>query len=177
MDLVEVGEFAPIGQMALNNGTEVDHSFLTSHQVLALRMARMLGVDLVSMETRFYYPPVIVLGFGAGITMATCDHLKRNYPTMPLMAADLSGGMDIEKRCLAMDYLGNAFDSIWILWSSIRSATDILNFLRNRDYQSSKKTWLYLNGLGCEQRQDWLQIGCVLIDQLWDRKPLGDVVG
>lgn len=142
-------------------------------QWLALRMARAVGVSLVEIASAYDGNTLVVLGSGAGITMAACDHLVRCYPGLGIMAADLPGSMGLTQRVVAMDYLGAAFPSVWLLWSGLADAAWYARALRRRAHHSLF-TWLYLRGLGSERAGVWNGMNVHLIDDLWSRRPLGD---
>lgn len=143
---------------------------------IALEVARRNGVNPVQIK-KSTQADLMVCGLGAGITMATCDHLASCYPWMGLWCVDLPGSIGIEKRVETLDYLGSAFPSLWILWCSLRGVGDYIDALAERNYQPCGATWLYIRGLGEKNNTRNLR-GFRVLQKLWVPDPLDkDKVG
>lgn len=146
---------------------------MDDHQRLALRVLARIGVDLVGYADAVgAAPTLVVLGFGAGITMAACDHLRYVYPDAGILAADLPGSLGFERRVQALDYAGTAFPTLWLLWASLRPADAYAAALHERGFHARRGTWVYVGG--SEGKNCWAGLGCQLVEELWGYEPMGN---
>ena len=116
----------------------------------------------------------MITGFGAGIVMAFADWMEQRYSAMPLLVAEMSGVMSFDSRVTVMDYLSATFPTIFLLWSSLRTADDYIIALEARGWQP-RCSFVYLRGMGEENKTRWVSAGCKMIDNLWIKFPIGEL--
>lgn len=142
--------------------------------IIALKVAKQQGVKLEPYQD--FTDGVAVIGFGAGITMAFADHLRKCYLGIPLLVSDMPGSLSLEQRCLAIDYIACEFPTALLAWNGLRSGADYPKFLKERRDFSSRWLWVYTQGEDNDNaRSAWLACGARLLDSLWQDAPLGNL--
>lgn len=138
---------------------------------MALRICRQHGVEPVK-----WHPGRTVLfvtGLGAGLVMATVDHLHRCYPTLGIWACGLPGGLGFEARIVCLDWLGSVFPCLFLMASSITDGAAYPNALLDRGFEPFQ-LWVYGTHLDCSKESitAWRKVGAVLVQSLWRDAPL-----
>lgn len=152
-----------------------EHPWRTNCQVtMTLKMAEQQGLRLESYQD--FRDGLVIAGFGAGITLAFADHMRLCYPGMPLLVGDMPGGMSVEQRCIALDYIACEFPTVLLAWNGLRSGAEYPRYLRQcRDF-SVRCLWVYTQGEDNEAaRSEWESCGAMLITSLWQGAPLGSL--
>lgn len=143
-------------------------------QKLAIAMVARNGVYPVPYQQDGY--GLIVLSIGAGMALAVADYLLRCYPGLPLSVADMPGFIGFESRCLTIDYIGQAFPTLLIMWNSIRSGRAYPTFLKEKRGFHARCMWVYDMGIDMElSRSDWVGLGAQLITNIWQDSPIGNL--
>lgn len=141
----------------------------------SLAMARAAGADLVRIGSEKPSSTVVVLCWGSGLLMATCDHLVRAYPDLGILGADLPLGLGVHQRVVIIDYLATVWPTYLVVWAAGIPAVEYLRGLQARRLKVHRG-WLSLKPESPpEQMLEWAKLGFVRVWDPWAPKPLIDV--
>lgn len=145
------------------------------NRTLALAACRALGVAPVLLQDE--PADLAVVGLGSGIVMAACDSLRSQYDGLRLLAVDLPGGIGMDRRVMALDYLANAFPTLALLYASLTDACAWPDALAQRGFQVRPECplWVVVRGdRAIEAAQAWRQMGATTLYSPWQAHLLGN---
>ena len=130
------------------------------------RVLTNFGVELVPITMGAY--PLVITGLGSGICMAFADYLV-GVSDAAILMSELPGRLGVEKRCVVLDYLNQAYPMIFLQWSSLQDAEIYPRFLEEqRGFRTNQPLWVYVRGVGRDRAANrWRRLGAGIIDNLW----------
>jgi hypothetical protein len=150
---------------------------MTQRERIARHAAACHGVELVEVRRPWIMEPTLcVLSTGAGLLMATLDHLAGAYPLAGLVGGDLPGALPPEKRAAVVDYSLQTWPTLLVVWASLRDPEDFIRAVARRQsaWPPPHRLWVYHQGLG--RAEDWsASMGAQIVDELWAPRPLGEI--
>lgn len=143
---------------------------MDSFRRLADGMLQVLQLDFIEVGEGEH--DIAVLSLGAGMLMATVDHLSHCYPGIRWLCADLPGYWTTDRRAMVIDYAATAYPCILVLWHSLKSGVGLAEAVQERNCHP-RDLWVYVQGIGRDETVEiWREIGAREISCLFVRDPL-----
>jgi hypothetical protein len=134
-------------------------------------MARAAGAALIPFGPTDAKLRIVVLSWGAGMLMATCDHLLSCYPGLGILGADLPLGMGTQ-RAVVIDWIATVWRTYLVIWAAGLPSADYLKELQQRKL-NVKRGWIYLQPAPSrEEELAWARLGFVRVWDPWSPSPL-----
>jgi len=147
---------------------------LAAKQQISLAMARAAGADLISFGPADAKLRIVVLSWGSGMLMATCDHLLSRYPGLAILGADLPLGMGTH-RAVVIDWIASVWRTYLVIWAAGLPSSDYLAELQRRRL-NVKRGWIYLQPRPSrEEALAWARLGFVTVWDPWAPQPLPEL--
>jgi hypothetical protein len=149
---------------------------LEEKRKLATSMARAAGADLAELGAENPAQRLVVLAWGAGLFMATCDHLIRAYPRLRILGCDLPLSLGVERRCCVVDWLGSVYRIYLVIWAAGIPSLEYVRCLEQRNFSVQSQGWIYLQPqVPREESMARCRLGFVKVWDPWAPKPLDDL--